>query len=1731
MKENKKESKGNKIFMLVVAGLFLFLVVVLSMNSVDAITYISACGNLSTANETYVLTTDISAPATCLTVNATNVTIDCEGHLITFVQSFTGYGIISSGYNFTTVRNCDFYRESLLTIGSYTIYYSNSNNGLIENNTATSASLYGYGIRLSNSDSNTLLNNTLDLIGTIYGYGIYLDSSSKNILMNNNVTTTLTNSYMLEGTTSSDYNNSIDVSNIADGKPVNYTYNAENLIFDYVDFTPYGQVIFGWSRNITITNSNFSRDSLNLFYTNTSLIANNIINTSTGFGIWLYKTSNSNNISNNVITTSSSNFHSGIFLQFSDSNTISNNTIKTSSRYSSGIFLASASKNNTLVGNNINLTTLTYNAPGIYLWGCPNNKIEFNTIITFGNNDFGVNLRNSDNNVLNNNTVVTYALESDGIYFTSSTNNTLRGNLVNTSSGNSYSIWGTVSPDYNNSIDGSNLAEGLRVNFTCNADNLIVEGVDFTNYGQVIFCNGKNITITNSNFSSDSLSLFSINASTISNNRLNASTGYGIWLYSYSNNNVIDNNTIITYCNYCTAFYSSNSLGTSLNNNFTNNRITTFGNNGYGIVLTDNSDSTYLINNRITTFGSTSHGIDLLGYSNATNIKNNIINTSNGTSNGIRLGTSDNNLNNNTLLISADGFSVTGIFLYSNSNNKVYNSNITMMGTNNGMGFDLDSSTDNIFINNTIATLASASTGTGIRIRNNNNNNTFLGMNIFAKNAHAIYMETNSNSFVFSDSIVNASNSGKSEFYIANTADGGTWNFTNVTDVGRNPITINWTVGANGTLNMHWYMDAYVHSGANNLTGANVTSYDNQPAFEFSELTASNGRIARKTLLEYKRNETSGTSYTRYSPYNLSVTLEDYFSYYNSSINLSNNVFMDINLAEIVYSCRDLNVTGAAYMLNQSVNSPGTCFNVLANNVDLDCDRYLVNYSQSILGYGVNSSNYNSTEVRNCLITEGRDTGDSDHAIYYYKSGNGTIENNIITTSSNSSRGISLLTNSNNNNLINNTITALGMFEMGIYLYSSSNNNNINNIIKLSELNGYSYGIYLDLNSDNNTLTNNIINSSSNNNIYLSHSKNNSIANNIITSNSGGIMEGVSLHSSLNNIINNNTITIFGNQAQGISLESDSNNNILNNNTVTNLYLYGVYLTSSTNNTLSENKANTTRSNSYVLDGTNSTHYNNSIDISNLAEGLPVNYTYNAENLVFSGVNFTGYGQVIFGWCRNITIKNSNFSSDSLNLFGTNISTIANNRINTSTGYGVWLYGSSNNNTINNNTITTSGLSGAGIYLHVNSNNNNLNNNTITTSGNYGHGIQLRYSSNNNDVISNRINITSTGTGAHGVHLTNYANNNNVYDNIIITSSYGGHGIQAAYGASSNTLFNNTVTTFGYDAIGIDLFGGVVNNSVFINTIRTFYTGIGIRLYSSQNSSVNDNNITTNYGPGIQLYSNPINNNLNNNTITTSGTYAYGIQFYSGSDKNTFSGINIKTNGTTAYAVSLEGGSHSFSISDSILNSSKSGVQELYIKSNVTGGIWNFTNVTDAARNPITLNWTAGANGTLNMHWYLDAYAHAGANNITGANVTSYDNKSAFEFSELTGSNGRIARKTLLEYTRNETSGVSYMWYSPYNLSVVLIGYSSYYNSSISLSNNVFMDLDLGCGCPVGSDWIVSLNCTLIDSVCSMPSYKVICTSGSLTMSNYTIIADKVITPIGHGCLILDNRSRVVIGS
>ena len=146
-----------------------------------------------------------------------------------------------------------------------------------------------------------------------------------------------------------------------------------------------------------------------------------------------------------------------------------------------------------------------------------------------------------------------------------------------------------------------------------------------------------------------------------------------------------------------------------------------------------------------------------------------------------------------------------------------------------------------------------------------------------------------------------------------------------------------------------------------------------------------------------------------YVTYENSVFVKDYFcdseGYFVSKVSTQGKHDLEFifgydmdyahNLATLS-SCGTLSTANEVYVLNQNVNSAGTCFTIIANNVTLDCNGYTISYSQSSTGYGIdNSGGYNSVNVKNCNIIQGGDY-DNSYGIYYVNSVNGNGFNGAV---------------------------------------------------------------------------------------------------------------------------------------------------------------------------------------------------------------------------------------------------------------------------------------------------------------------------------------------------------------------------------------------------------------------------------------------------------------------------------------------------------------------------------------------------------------------------------------------------------------------------------------------------------------------------------------------------------------------------------------------------------------
>jgi parallel beta-helix repeat protein len=252
-----------------------------------------------------------------------------------------------------------------------------------------------------------------------------------------------------------------------------------------------------------------------------------------------------------------------------------------------------------------------------------------------------------------------------------------------------------------------------------------------------------------------------------------------------------------------------------------------------------------------------------------------------------------------------------------------------------------------------------------------------------------------------------------------------------------------------------------------------------------------------------------------------------YDTWGNSIYSNSNNTIGMVKLG----NCMALNQSDTTYYLNRDITQgSGSCFNILKNNITLDCGGHLISGTGS---YGIYSRYYNFSKIKNCRFS-GWDYG------AYIKDGKG----------------------------------------INISGYSSGNNPSygsyINNVKEsyFSDImieNTTSYGFYL-YETHFNELSNISVSNSTTRNYYIYKAQNNTFSDL-----SSQYSQDYSLHLYYihNNVFNN--IDISDSKEEGIRLQNSSNNSISGldiwNTSSAGTY-YGLYIYESSNNTLSDGSIN-----------------------------------------------------------------------------------------------------------------------------------------------------------------------------------------------------------------------------------------------------------------------------------------------------------------------------------------------------------------------------------------------------------------------------------------------------------------------------------------------------------------------------------------------------------------------------
>jgi parallel beta-helix repeat protein len=228
---------------------------------------------------------------------------------------------------------------------------------------------------------------------------------------------------------------------------------------------------------------------------------------------------------------------------------------------------------------------------------------------------------------------------------------------------------------------------------------------------------------------------------------------------------------------------------------------------------------------------------------------------------------------------------------------------------------------------------------------------------------------------------------------------------------------------------------------------------------------------------------------------------------------------------------------------------------------------------------------------------------------------------------------------------------------------------------------------------------------------------------------------GIYLCSSSNNTLTGNTAS---SNYYGIYLYSSCNANTLTGNTVSSNYS-GIFLDSSCNaNTLTGNTASSNYYGIYLHSSSNNTLTGNNAS-SNDYCGI---YLESSSNSTLTGntASSNDYCGIYLSSSSNSTLTGNTASSNDCGIFlnesGNN--TLTGNTASFNAEYGIYLYYSCNANTLTGNTASSNYY---GIYLYYLNNANTLTGNTANNNGNY--GIYLWYSSNNTIYLNNLSGNTS----------------------------------------------------------------------------------------------------------------------------------------------------------------------------------------------------------------------------------------------------------------------------------------------------------------------------------------------------------------------------------------------------
>ncbi|RJQ21527.1 DUF11 domain-containing protein, partial [Candidatus Woesearchaeota archaeon] len=719
---------------------------------------------------------------------------------------------------------------------------------------------------------------------------------------------------------------------------------------------------------------------------------------------------------------------------------------------------------------------------------------------------------------------------------------------------------------------------------------------------------------------------------TIVNNSISTngtSANYGISIASNSHNTAIENNTI--YSNGTSNNNIAIFINGASNNTVRNNTLRPYGTaNAYGINIQSSGDNNTIEHNAISTHGTGSNNIGIAFTTSRNNtVAHNIIQTngSTGGNRGIQLQiTAQTHLNNNTIN-TAGGSTNYGIeFTQTVENSTVSNNHINATATTGGQGIHVNfRSTNNTFSGNTVYSgTGGSSPALYVEL---SNNNTFTD-NTFTQGGSNAPVQIASGNNTFTNTNLNASADVLWLFFGASNSQN---NFTNTSFTKPfGAITIVPRVEINGT----------------NISATQLNISDNKAFLNGTALSFFN-TSANITL--------TGLSFSNPQPLFDPEDDGTYIAcdsgrctetgYAGGTFTMNVSGFTSYSTSEAEIGCGSILTSDTT--LSANLSTTDTCFNITTSNIVIDCAGYNISGNGATDRTAFNLTGVTNVTIRNCNIED-----------FYYGV--------WVTNGSN-------YTIAENNNLTTNTIAGIRFDSTTFY-----------GTVRQNIIRGGSRGVW---------------------NTNCCSGPNHIVHNNTISNAQFGIMDFASSNITNNHIFGGNSWQIYlqgvsGNRVEnnilrdspeGFIVNSGASNNIFINNTVINHSTHGIRLSGSSNNIFRNNTfANNTVHIDVAAGGFSAflSNYQNDVDTSNTADGLPVYYIYanstavlenietkhltfaNEQFVVINNVSVIEGDPITLAFSHNITITNvtQTYGKNNLQLYSivdsnfTNISLQHNNQ-------------------------------------------------------------------------------------------------------------------------------------------------------------------------------------------------------------------------------------------------------------------------------------------------------------------------------------------------------------------------------------------------------------------------------------------------------------------------------------